>query len=122
MHNIDEKPSPDPNLCLHCYFLKLNEDLEKLSWKERILVPKDENEEQKKKDGKSYICKSVEKTCYIEKSVPCPCGCDDICPECEGEGYAEYTSGGPDTFLDGCLICNNGGDPYEPTEDRIEDW
>ena len=30
IHNFDEKPSPDPKLCLHCWFLKINKELEKL--------------------------------------------------------------------------------------------
>ena len=25
-HNFDEVPSPDPKLCLHCWYLKLNKD------------------------------------------------------------------------------------------------
>lgn len=26
VHNFEEVPSPDPKLCLHCWYLKLNED------------------------------------------------------------------------------------------------
>jgi hypothetical protein len=120
-HNIEEKPSPDANLCLHCYFLKLNDDLEKISWKETEFVPKDSEAEQNKSDGKPYSCKGVEKT-KTTQQIPCQCGCNDICPECDGNRFVEYCSGGDRFFTEGCLICNNGGDPYEPTEDRIEDW
>jgi len=121
-HNIyPEIPSPDPNLCLHCFFLKLNEELEKVSWVENITVPKDEKAEQDKKDGKPYSAKSIQKKMTTEQ-IPCQCGCGDICPECDDERFVEYSHGGDRSSLQGCLVCNPDGDPYEPTEDRIEDW
>jgi hypothetical protein len=87
-HNIEEKPSPDPELCLHCWFLELNAKL-------------------------NAKLDNVKSSDILFKEIPCQCGCEDICPECDGQRYVEYCHGGENFSISGCLICNKDGSPED---------
>lgn len=95
-HNIEEKPSPDPELCLHCWFLELNAKL-------------------------NAKLDNVKSSDILFKEIPCQCGCEDICPECDGQG--EYISS-INNKLKKCDECKGTGEITDETNPDHEcgDW
>jgi hypothetical protein len=81
-HNFEEVKSPDPKLCLHCFNLKINDDL--------------------------------------DAEIDCNCGCNGVCPECDGERFVEYVFNGDDSRVEGCQVCNEEG--YNDNDDDDEAW
>jgi len=44
----------------------------------------------------------------FDADIVCNCGCNGVCPECEGERFCEY-SRGEEGSIEGCQVCNKEG-------------